>query len=88
MLPTSRSPGPSTIRAIVKVILENAYLTKEQIVEGCHHGSIRSMAQCMAMGQAAGTLAAMATPFEAVRKVDPSDVRARLLDAGAILELP
>ncbi|MGH9196543.1 MAG: FAD-dependent oxidoreductase [Acidimicrobiia bacterium] len=50
--------------------------------------SIRSMAQCMAMGQAAGTLAAMATPFEAVRKVDPSDVRARLLDAGAILELP
>lgn len=50
--------------------------------------SIRSMAQCMAMGQAAGTLASMAAPFEAVRKVDPSEVRARLLDAGAILELP
>ena len=52
------------------------------------HASVRSMAQCMAMGQAAGTAAAMA--IEA--GVDPRDVpagalRDRLAAAGAILRL-
>jgi hypothetical protein len=47
---------------------------------------VRSMGQCMAMGQAAGTAAALA----ATRRVDPRDLpfprlRAALREAGAIL---
>lgn len=50
--------------------------------------SIRSMAQCMAMGQAAGTVAAMAAGGDgAVRDVSFTDVRDRLIGDGAILEL-
>jgi hypothetical protein len=50
------------------------------------HASVRSMAQCMAMGQAAGTAAALA----ATGRVDPRDLpfprlRAALAGAGAIL---
>jgi len=53
------------------------------------HASVRSMAQCMAMGQAAGTAAALA----ADAGIDPRDVSVpelqdRLRDAGAVLELP
>ncbi|HKY49187.1 MAG TPA: FAD-dependent oxidoreductase, partial [Acidimicrobiia bacterium] len=51
------------------------------------HASIRSMAQCMAMGQAAGTLAAKAVPSGEARKVDPADVRLRLAADGAILSI-
>ena len=52
------------------------------------HASIRSMAQCMAMGQAAGTVAAMASRGDGqVRQVDYSAIRARLLEDGAQLEL-
>ena len=51
------------------------------------HASIRSMAQCMAMGQAAGTLAAMAFETGEVRKVDPLMVRSRLAADGAILTI-
>jgi FAD dependent oxidoreductase len=52
------------------------------------HASVRSMAQCMAMGQAAGTAAAMA----AAADVDPREVptealRNRLAGDGAILRL-
>ena len=51
--------------------------------------SIRSMAQCMAMGQAAGTTAAMAAAGSGeVRSVDPAAVQAALRSAGAVLELP
>jgi hypothetical protein len=52
--------------------------------------SVRSMAQCMAMGQAAGTAAAMATTGGAggtVRAVPIDALRARLLAGGAILDL-
>jgi hypothetical protein len=50
------------------------------------HASVRSMAQCMAMGQAAGTAAALA----ATRRVDLRDLpferlRSALRDAGAVL---
>jgi glycine/D-amino acid oxidase-like deaminating enzyme len=53
------------------------------------HASVRSMAQCMAMGQAAGTAAAMAVASGA----DPRDVpvgalRDRLRRDGAVLEPP
>jgi len=52
------------------------------------HASVRSMAQCMAMGQAAGTAAALAT----IAGVGPRDVpatrlRDRLRHDGAVLEL-
>jgi hypothetical protein len=46
------------------------------------------MAQCMAMGQAAGTVAAMAsTGGGAVREVDPTHVRDQLRADDALLEL-
>ena len=56
------------------------------------HASVRSMAQCMAMGQAAGTAAALATraPGAAsgtVRAVAVNDLLTRLRASGAILEL-
>jgi glycine/D-amino acid oxidase-like deaminating enzyme len=51
------------------------------------HASARSMATCMAMGQAAGTAAAMAAgKGQTPRLVDVRDVRNRLLDGGALLE--
>jgi len=51
--------------------------------------SIRSMAQCMAMGQAAGTAAAMAAAKEGlVRDVNGDRLRAALRADGAILEMP
>lgn len=56
------------------------------------HASVRSMAQCMAMGQAAGTAAAMAagvagTPATDARDVDVAALQARLRGAGAVLSL-
>lgn len=52
------------------------------------HASIRSMAQCMAMGQAAGTAAALAAAGDgSVRDVEPFAVRDRLRSGGAVLEL-
>ncbi|MFV2062518.1 MAG: FAD-dependent oxidoreductase, partial [Chloroflexota bacterium] len=53
------------------------------------HASVRSMAQCMAMGQAAGTAAALAIAADA----DPRDLsvevlRARLREDGAMIEAP
>lgn len=50
--------------------------------------SIRSMAQCMAMGQAAGTAAALAAGGDgAVRDIEFGKLRARLTEDGAILEI-
>jgi hypothetical protein len=47
------------------------------------------MAQTMAMGQAAGTAAAMAAAHDGQpRSVDISALRERLRRAGALLELP
>jgi hypothetical protein len=57
------------------------------------HASVRSMAQCMAMGQAAGTAAAMAAGVGGTgRATDPRDLdvavlRDRLRRDGAILDL-
>ena len=51
------------------------------------HASARSMATCMAMGQAAGTAAALAVRSGvAPRSLDVAEVRARLADDGALLE--
>ena len=52
------------------------------------HASVRSMAQCMAMGQAAGTAAAQAVAARRdPRDVDVAALRDRLRADGAILEL-
>ncbi len=52
------------------------------------HASVRSMAQCMAMGQAAGTAAALAvTSRSDPRDLDPVALRDRLRRQGAILEV-
>jgi glycine/D-amino acid oxidase-like deaminating enzyme len=48
------------------------------------HASARSMGTCMAMGQAAGTAAALAAADDAVAsEVDPQALRARLREDGA-----
>jgi len=53
------------------------------------HASVRSMAQCMAMGQAVGTAAALATAARVdPRQVDVAALRERLRRAGAVLESP
>ena len=53
------------------------------------HASVRSMAQTMSMGQAAGTAAAMATAASSdPREVDATVLRDRLRDLGAVLEVP
>jgi glycine/D-amino acid oxidase-like deaminating enzyme len=52
------------------------------------HASVRSMAQCMAMGQAAGTAAAMANERSvSPKEVDAAALRDRLRKSGAVLEL-
>jgi glycine/D-amino acid oxidase-like deaminating enzyme len=53
------------------------------------HASVRSMGQCMAMGQAVGTAAALALSCGGlVRGVHFQDLRDRLLKLGAVLEVP
>ena len=53
------------------------------------HASVRSMAQCMAMGQAAGIASALAVSRNlAPRDVPPAELRGRLRNLGAVLETP
>ena len=50
------------------------------------HASVRSMGQCMAMGQAAGTAAALAVRHEVTpRCVDTEELRAVLVKNGAMV---
>jgi hypothetical protein len=52
------------------------------------HSSVRSMAQCMAMGQAAGTAAALSVSARVdPRALNAVELRERLRGDGAILEL-
>jgi hypothetical protein len=53
------------------------------------HASARSMATCMAMGEAAGTAGAMAASADRTpREINPDFLRSKLRDQGAILEVP
>lgn len=52
------------------------------------HASVRSMAQCMAMGQAAGVLAANAVAQGDVRSVASSQVQDQVRALGGIIEVP
>jgi FAD dependent oxidoreductase len=72
-------------RALQPQSLENV-LVAGRCLSASHeaHASIRSIGQCMAMGQAAGLAAAMARDG-GVRDVNVSDLRAGLLEIGAVL---
>jgi ribulose 1,5-bisphosphate synthetase/thiazole synthase len=53
------------------------------------HASVRSMAQCMAMGQAAGTAAELCSKLKCTpRELQYPDLRDQLLEMGATLEMP
>ncbi len=53
------------------------------------HASIRSMAQCMAMGVAAGISGSIALANKKeIREVNFSDIRTKIIETGAILEVP
>ncbi len=53
------------------------------------HAAVRSMAQCMAMGQAAGCAAALCLVHrESPREISVADLQAELRNLGATLEAP
>lgn len=53
------------------------------------HASIRSMGQCMAMGQAAGVNAALAiSTRKTIREVPIEEVQSALIKSGAVLAIP
>ena len=53
------------------------------------HASIRSMAQCMAMGVAAGVAGSIALANrKEIREVNFSDIRTKIIETGAVLEVP
>lgn len=53
------------------------------------HASIRSMAQCMAMGVAAGIAGFVAlSSKKEIRSINFSEIRKKIVDTGAILEVP
>jgi FAD dependent oxidoreductase len=72
-------------RALQPRTLENV-LVAGRCLSASHeaHASIRSIGQCMAMGQAAGVAAAMARDG-IVRNVNTMELRSRLLEMGAVL---
>jgi hypothetical protein len=86
-LPDSTAVGIPLASLIVKDSLNTIVAGRCFSATHDAHASIRSMAQCMAMGQAAGTLAAMGVAAGEVRKVDPAVLRSRLANDGAILTI-
>lgn len=76
------------VRCLLPTGLDNV-LVAGRCLSATHeaHASARSIAQCMAMGQAAGTLAALASAQGAEpRQVDVPALRQRLTLDGAILD--
>ncbi|MFZ0886033.1 MAG: FAD-dependent oxidoreductase, partial [Candidatus Acidiferrales bacterium] len=76
-------------RTLVPSGLENV-LVAGRCFSATHdaHASVRSMAQCMAMGQAAGTAAAVcARERKTPRQLNVGKLQSRLLECGAILSL-
>lgn len=73
------------LRALQPLGLENV-IVAGRCLSASHeaHASIRSIGQCMAMGQAAGLVAALA-PGGDVRAVNVPELQARLLEWGALL---
>ncbi len=88
-LPDGRCVG-IPFRTLIPQKLENV-LVAGRCFSATHdaHASVRSMGQCMAMGQAAGTAAALSLAGGGlVRELHFPDVRDRLLKLGAVLEVP
>ncbi len=87
-LPDGRCVG-IPFRTLIPLQLDNV-LVAGRCFSATHdaHASVRSMAQCMAMGQAAGTAAALClVRKQSTRKLDPLLLRKRLGHDGAILSL-
>jgi ribulose 1,5-bisphosphate synthetase/thiazole synthase len=77
-------------RTLVPRKIENLYVAG-RCFSATHdaHASVRSMAQCMAMGQAAGTAAALCLSQNSQpRDLNVEHLQDKLRDAGAILETP
>jgi hypothetical protein len=78
------------VRTLIPQKLENLFVAG-RCFSATHdaHASVRSMAQCMAMGQAAGTAAALCSRTQrAPRELDFQLLRQTLLKDGAILSSP
>ncbi len=74
-------------RCLIPVDLDNT-LVAGRCLSATHdaHASVRSMAQCMAMGQAAGAAAALALDHDGqTAELDPRVLRERLSEDGVIL---
>jgi FAD-dependent oxidoreductase family protein len=87
-LPDGRCVG-MPFRTLIPRQLENV-LVAGRCFSATHdaHASVRSMAQCMAMGQAAGTAAAMCIAKKrSPRQLEVAALQQKLRDAGAILSL-
>ena len=87
-------PDGSTVdipyRTLVPQKIENLYVAG-RCFSATHdaHASVRSMAQCMAMGQAAGTAAALCVSQSIQpRNLSVQQLQDKLLGSGAILETP
>lgn len=77
-------------RALIPRGIENLYVAG-RCFSATHdaHASVRSMAQCMAMGQAAGTAAALCvSQVKLPRELNVNYLQQKLQEAGAILENP
>ncbi len=77
-------------RALLPQTVENM-LVAGRCFSATHdaHASVRSMAQCMAMGQAAGCAAALAAVANCMpREISITDLQDRLRRLGAVLETP
>jgi hypothetical protein len=72
------------LRALLPQRLDNV-IVAGRCLSASHeaHAALRSMGQCLAMGQAAGLAAAMTK--NNMRDVDISDLRSRLVEMGAVL---
>lgn len=77
-------------RSLIPQKVENLYVAG-RCFSATHdaHASVRSMAQCMAMGQAAGTAAAMCVlESNAPRDLNITQLQDQLRQGSAILEMP
>jgi hypothetical protein len=87
-LPDGRCVG-IPFRTLIPLALENV-LVVGRCFSATHdaHASVRSMAQCMAMGQAAGTAAALCVAHkQSPRELNAAWLRKQLRASGAILSL-
>jgi hypothetical protein len=71
-----------TPRGLVNLLVASRSISADPVA----HSSLRVMPSVMAVGQAAGTAAAMALPGGDVRSVPVEALQAALREAGAVIE--